>query len=407
MSILCPSSSADIEDARLAALARYDVMDTPTDPALERITRIAQKVFQTPYAAVSLLDGHRQWFKSVQGLSVYQIPRREAFCDATIRQTKPLLIPDATADPVFASLPVVAGPPFIRFYAGAPLRTRDGHVLGTFCVLDRRPRSLSPDKVEMLVDLSDVVIEQLELRQLADTDPLTGALSRRAFREIATRELSLSRRHKRELGLLAFDFDHFKSINDTHGHAAGDDVLIRSVEACKAELRVSDGIARLGGEEFAVLLPQTGPAASREVAERLRRAIGAQDFGADRVRFRVSASFGIVATNGASDLDTLLRRADEALYVAKAKGRDRCVAAPDCVSGQPQRSVIKRGHIVVEGSASIDCTIRGLSTRGANIEVLTADGLPKAFGLTIDAEGQTLPCRVLSRAGRSLEVAFA
>jgi diguanylate cyclase (GGDEF)-like protein len=407
MSVVCPSPSPGSEDARLAALARYDVMDTPPEQSFDRITRLAQKMFRASFVTVSLLDGHRQWFKSKQGLSFSETPRSEAFCDVTIRRAKPLIVPDARADPAYASLPLVTGEPFIRFYAGAPLRTPDGHILGALCVMDSEPRSLTAQEIEMLVDLADIVIDQLELRQLADTDALTGALSRRAFRDLATRELSLSRRYRRELGLLTFDLDHFKSVNDTHGHAVGDDVLVRSVDACRTELRTSDSIARLGGEEFAVLLPHTGAAAARDVAERLRRALGAQSFGAGRARFHVSASFGVASTRaGASDLDNLLRRADEALYRAKAKGRDRCVTAPDCLPGQARRSVAKRGRIVLEGSAPIDCTVHGLSNNGANLEVLSADGLPTAFGLAIDADGPARPCRVLSRAGRSLEVAF-
>ncbi|MFC7051089.1 GGDEF domain-containing protein [Hansschlegelia quercus] len=407
MSVVCPAPSAASEDARLGALLRYDVMDTPAEQSFDRITRLAQKMFRASFVTVSLLDGHRQWFKSKQGLSFSETPRSEAFCDVTIRQATPLVVPDARADPAYASLPLVTGEPFIRFYAGAPLRTPEGYILGALCVMDREPRSLSAEEIDMLVDLSDIVVGQLQLRQLADTDPLTGALSRRAFRDLAARELSLSRRYRRELALLTFDLDYFKSINDTHGHAAGDDVLVRSVDACKAELRNSDSIARLGGEEFAVLLPHTGAAAARDVAERLRRALGAQSFGSGRGRFHISASFGVASTRaGASDLDNLLRRADEALYRAKAKGRDRCETAPDCLPGQTQRSVAKRGRIVVEGVPAIDCTVRGLSNNGANLEVLSAEGLPASFVLALDADGPTRSCRVLSRAGRRLEVAF-
>lgn len=328
MSVISLSPSALTEDARLAALARYDVMDTAPEEAFDRVTRLAQKIFRTKFATISLLDSDRQWFKSRQCLDVSETPRSDAICNVTIRLSKPLIVPDALADPAYARFPPVSGVPFIRFYAGAPIVTPDGYALGALCVMDTEPRSFDADEMAMLVDLAAIVVDQLELRLLADTDALTGAMSRRAFRDLANREIDLAHRHRQDFSLLALDLDHFKRINDTHGHAAGDKVLVETVKVFKTELRTSDAIARLGGEEFAIILPHTGPDAALEVAERLRRALAGRIFEAGAARFPVTASFGVVSIHdGAERLEDLLRLGDEALYRAKAEGRNCCIAS--------------------------------------------------------------------------------
>jgi len=181
----------------------------------------------------------------------------------------------------------------------------------------------------VVVSFSDVtdrkVLEQ-ELEHQAQTDSLTGAANRRYFQELAEKEIAQSRRYNRPLSLLMIDIDRFKSVNDNFGHAVGDLVLQEFVRMARETLREVDVIARAGGEEFAVLLPETNDQRATQVAERLRQAVADATVsvgGKATVRFTVSV--GVVAIQDA-DLETSLAHADQALYRAKEQGRDRvCV----------------------------------------------------------------------------------
>ncbi|MBF0372085.1 MAG: GAF domain-containing protein [Alphaproteobacteria bacterium] len=158
-----PPNEAD----RLAALINYGILDTDFEETYDRITRIAANIFGVPIALVSLVDGHRQWFKSAFGLDVRETPREVAFCARAILGPDVFMVPDAAADPRFSSNPLVVEQPGIRFYAGAPLVTPEGFALGTMCVIDRRARqALSPAQTQVLQDLAAVVMDLMEARRL-------------------------------------------------------------------------------------------------------------------------------------------------------------------------------------------------------------------------------------------------
>ncbi|WP_020180626.1 sensor domain-containing diguanylate cyclase [Methylopila sp. M107] len=400
-----------LEAARLIALDGYDILDTPKEEAFDRVTRLTKRIFDVPIVMVALLDGHRQWFKSAVGVAASETGRDWAFCNIPIAQNAPLVVPDALADPRFVDNPFVTGEPGIRFYAGAPLRSPQGHVLGTLCVVDRRPRSFDREQVESLCDLAQIIADELELRRLASTDALTGVSSRRAFCESAARTLRLAARYGHELSLVAIDFDHFKRVNDAHGHAVGDEVLVRSIAACLRQLRKTDVIGRLGGEEFAALLPHTGAGAALDVAERLRAAVAAETYGSPEGAFSVTASFGLTTSaRGAVDVEALLAEADVALYRAKIEGRNRCVVARPQWTPQPatHRRVLKGGQILFDSrTRSCACTVRSLSDEGAGIDVMSSKGLPDTFELAIDADEEVRACTVLRKTERRIEVAFS
>jgi eukaryotic-like serine/threonine-protein kinase len=152
------------EAARMAAVRRYDILDTPPDGAFDRITAMAARAFAAPVAIVSIVDHDRIWFKSHHGLDVEQVDLAPGLCASAILGDGPWIIEDARADPRSMSNPLVAGDFGLQFYAGVPLRTRDGYNLGTLCVLDFTPRTVSEKELETLKDLAALVTSELDLR---------------------------------------------------------------------------------------------------------------------------------------------------------------------------------------------------------------------------------------------------
>jgi diguanylate cyclase (GGDEF)-like protein len=313
------------EQARLAALHRYEVLDTPAEEPFDRITRLVQMVLGVPIAAVTLLDNDRQWFKSCAGLDASETPRDISFCTHTIRRRDTMNIPDALLDSRFADNPLVTGEPFIRSYLGVPLTTPDGYNVGALCAIDRRPRDFSEQQTQMLASFASLVVDELELRRIAQTDHLTGAATRRGFVLELEKQTARMKRSGLASALVLLDVDHFKNVNDTYGHPVGDAVLRHLAERIRGSLRVGDTFGRLGGEEFGILLPDIEEKAAFESAERIRRAVAAQPL-VKEPELRVTISLGLCAQKGVATPAEWIAAADGALYQAKREGRDRvCV----------------------------------------------------------------------------------
>jgi GAF domain-containing protein len=153
------------EPKRLKVLWDYEVLDTVPEEIFDDLTELAALVCEAPISLISLVDEDRQWFKSKFGISVSETSRDISFCAHALNGLDLLIVPDASRDPRFSSNPLVTSDPKIRFYAGAPLVTPDGYVLGTLCVLDTRPRDLRPEQKKALGLLARHVISQLELRR--------------------------------------------------------------------------------------------------------------------------------------------------------------------------------------------------------------------------------------------------
>lgn len=190
--------------------------------------------------------------------------------------------------------------------------------------LEEQNRVLEEEKQLLQHEIKERQRLERELRRLAGTDPLTGAANRRRFMEIASNELYRHKRYRHPMALAMMDIDHFKQINDTHGHPVGDKVLRSLVRYCQIYLRKSDLLGRVGGEEFAILLVETNPTSGRMVADRLRQKIANLKLPVERGDLQFTVSIGITSSKKGDDtIETIIKRADEALYQAKAKGRNR------------------------------------------------------------------------------------
>ena len=329
------------EPARIAALRRYRILDTPPEAVYDELTRLAAYICQTPAALLTFIDGDRQWFKSTFGIAIHEMPRSLAFCThAFPKQAEVMVVPDTHKDRRFASSPLVTGPPYVHFYAGAVMVSSDGFPMGTLCILDWRPRRLRRAQVEALQALSRQAVAHLELRLLGDlraqqmaleetnrhlqalaaTDWLTGLHNHRAFQEVLGRQFAQSVRSRQPLSLVMLDVDEFKRYNDDFGHPAGDIVLRQIAATLRLGVREGDLVARYGGEEFAIVLPGADRAQAVTLAERLREEIASAPWPLRAL----TASLGVATCppEGTSP-DCLIQKADDALYRAKQHGRNQ------------------------------------------------------------------------------------
>ncbi|HEY5803853.1 MAG TPA: sensor domain-containing diguanylate cyclase [Lysobacter sp.] len=348
------------EAPRQAALDAYAVVDTVPEQAYDDIVRLAVTLCDVPAAAISLIDNDRQWFKAQIGLDARQTPRAEAICDRAILQPgRTLVIEDLAAQPEFPRPNVNIGNAPLRFYAGTPLLSPDGHAIGTVCVLDTRPRTLSPAQREGLEVLARQTQHLLELRRYAleqrrllsereafaqrledaradlqrrndllehsaTHDALTGLLNRAALAQLRDNPEAMLQLQQTPYTLMLLDVDHFKDVNDRHGHLLGDRALRAVADAVAASIRQRDVAVRYGGEEFLILLPDTRLASAAQVAERIRQRLAQA-----ALPFALTVSIGLAAGEPTRDWsEQVFDRADQALYRAKARGRN-CVVVDD------------------------------------------------------------------------------
>jgi diguanylate cyclase (GGDEF)-like protein len=302
---------------------RLGILDTMPEDRFDRITRLACRAFGVPIALVSLVDRERQWFKSKQGLDICETSRQVSFCAHSVVHEGSLVIPDALLDPRFADNPLVRGDPKIRFYAGQPVHGVDGSRVGTLCLIDRRPRSLVEEDLILLTDLAGMIDREFSLIARASTDELTSLANRRGFSEIGTHVLALCRRKNLPAVVIGIDLNCFKSINDTYGHEAGDDALCLFSKQLFKDFRTSDVVARIGGDEFAVLCSGTTSAQVAGSLERLRTEFEASELARKYPGLSWSAGYADFDPAWDAKVEDVLRRADARMYDAKVATKRR------------------------------------------------------------------------------------
>jgi diguanylate cyclase (GGDEF)-like protein len=318
------------EDQRLRELERYGILDADSDEHFDRILDLTAAIFQTPIVALSLVETDRQWFLAKRGLAVSETPRDMAFCAHAIVHDEVMVVPDARADERFRSNPLVFADPHIRFYAGAPLQTPEGHNLGTLCVIDREPRDLSPEQRELLHRLAQLAMRELELRRLAHLCPITGLPTRHTFLSIGEREFNRARRDQHPLSLLLFDLDNLRLINNRWGHLAGDQVLTDLVQLTRTFLQPQDFAARLGDGDFALLLVGIQRDQAMALADGLRTAVAHLPGVHSHSDFRLHISGGLTVLSPSDQRFTdLMQRAERALELAKGNGRNQIASLDD------------------------------------------------------------------------------
>mgnify|MGYP000033794176 FL=1 len=306
------------EAIRLATLQSLNLLDTPEEERFDRLTRLAKRMFNVPMALVSLVDENRQWFKSSQGFAMSETPRDISFCGHAILGEGIFIVPDALNDSRFSDNPLAVNDPYIRFYAGCPLKSLDGSKLGTLCIMDKVARTLSQDDLGCLKDLAEMAERELAAVQLATLDELTQISNRRGFIALAQKSLNICYRQGLPVSLVFFDLNKFKAINDTFGHGEGDKALIVFADKMKHSFRDADVFARLGGDEFVVLLSNTSVLSAQEIIDRFAQSLADYNQKAQS-GYDILFSEGIVSPDigQAENIETLLEQADAVMYKNK------------------------------------------------------------------------------------------
>ncbi|MES2832110.1 MAG: sensor domain-containing diguanylate cyclase [Pseudomonadota bacterium] len=315
------------EAERLHALRSLAILDSSHEERFDRVTRMARRLFGVPISLVTMVDEHRQWFKSSQGIDASETSREVSFCGHAINQEGLFIIPNTLIDERFHDNPLVTDAPNIRFYAGYPLKLRQGINIGTLCLIDSKPREMDAEDRQLLQDLGEMIEQEIKSIQLATLDPLTMISNRRGFSTLVDHSLKICRRKELPLSLLFLDLNKFKAINDIYGHHEGDAALVSFAQIMLDSFRDCDVIARLGGDEFVVLLLDSDEDRISVVLERFKAATA--NFNRDSNKpYNIEYSVGVThfPHNTDKPIEKMIQAADAAMFEdkkARSLGTDR------------------------------------------------------------------------------------
>lgn len=326
-----PGSDFGRAEACLDTIEELGLLNDEHPPAFDRVVEISAALMRAPFASFSVITDREYISKAVRGMDHCRVPRETTLCHHTLQQADHLVVPDTLKDPRLADNPFVIGGPKIRFYAGFKVLAPNGLPVGTVCVMDQKPRIITPDEISALQRLRDLLQENLLLRARAITDPLTGVFNRRHFDEMLDKEWRRAYRHMLPVSLLMVDVDHFKRFNDHYGHVAGDHALCAIAGLLETlGRRAGDIVGRFGGEEFSILLPETDLDAARTLSQTIVDSV--RDLAIPHAMSPaglVSVSIGGTVINDHRQMAwgarSLIEAADRHLYAAKGQGRDRAI----------------------------------------------------------------------------------
>jgi diguanylate cyclase (GGDEF)-like protein len=422
---------AVLQDAVAAIASHLDV-----EPLLEHLTSLSALLVKAELSGLVILHPETdavQYFKaniSPDDFPVKTMPKGKGLLGAVLRGSAPIRLADASADPRFEGLP--SGHPFIRGFIGVPMLLKDKVIGGIFVANKEDDAPFTQEDEDLIFMLSlqaATAVENARLytktAELATTDGLTGLLNRRAFMERLAEEAGRSSRYERYFSLLLIDIDHFKLVNDTYGHPAGDAVLKSLSQTLKMQIRSVDIAGRYGGEEFVIILPETNSSGAQLVGERIRNVVSKLPFMLPNgSEIGLTISIGIASfPEDASEKEELLRKADEALYFAKEHGRNMACNYLNTLSGILEKRPEELDNILNDPSLkgikelAMAVDLRSSYMRGHSMEVAAyATGIAKTLnldnpviegirvaGLLHDVGNVAIPIGILNKTGQLSE----
>ena len=329
---------------KLAQLPESTLFCTPIEERFERITRIARRALGVPVAAITFLNEERQWFKSVVGWAVTELPNEQSFCPITLAAGRLTVFEDTHREAALSQHPLVTTGPQFRFYAGWPIMDENDELCGTFCVFDQKPRQFSESDKGALRDLAALVQREILSERMRNVhssltaklgiarresmmDPLTRLWNRRGASVMLKGALDYAAEHGSSVGIAILDLDNFKQINDTFGHQAGDEVLRKTALRLIQSMRSNDSVCRVGGDEFMLIMKDADSEIARATTERIREQVADTPIPTRNGEVTISTSVGYAVMNGdeGSSVEDLIERADQALLQSKSQGRDQVV----------------------------------------------------------------------------------
>lgn len=334
------------EKVRIDAIEAYGIIDTEAETCFDDLAALAARICDLPMAAISFVTDVRQWFKAAVGFEIREQPLDNSFCVQAIKQQDLFVVEDASTHAIFKDNPFVTGKMHVRFYAGIPIRSCDGIALGTLCVFGQsaKPGGLTPLQGETLTVLARQAESQLELRRaikehhgnnereirlparldwITNHDVLTKLPNRALFQQHLKTAIALSKEKQQSSVMLLVDVDHFKQVNDNYGHDVGDALLCAFAGRLDAIIGVRGTVARIGGDEFAVILPCL--ARESELDDFVTAMLKSlrEPFEHKNRFFECRASIGISTFPDQADtLEEMIKNADLALADAKLSGRN-------------------------------------------------------------------------------------